>query len=179
MASESKVWTRQGFVDDDPWRVVEIQDELPEGDIIVPLEGFVALSDELRHSVGREADRNTRRIGVLIAPDDDPAEIADMLGDIALVAVDFPKFSDGRAFSHAAMLREQLGYVGEIRAVGDVLIDQIPLMLRVGIDSFAVGNGPTLARLAEGRLTGISLHYQPTALPAQKAAGYSWRRRSA
>lgn len=175
-----KIWTRDGFVDNDPWQIVDPQEELPpEGDVVVPLEGFVALSEEVRRTIGAEAGRNTRRIGVVIAPDDDPAEIADMLDDVALVAVDFPKFSDGRAFSHAAMLRQQLGYSGEIRAIGDVLIDQVPLMLRVGIDSFAVANPFTLKRLVEGRLPGISHHYQPTALPAREAGGYSWRRFSA
>ena len=177
--TDPRIWTRQGFVSDDTWQVVEFQEELPDGDIIVPLEAFVALSDEQRNGVGVSPGRNTRRIGVLIAPDDDPETIADMLGDIALVAVAFPKFSDGRGFSHAAMLRGQLGYTGELRAVGDVLIDQIPLMLRVGIDSFAVSSEPTLKRLEEGRIGGISLHYQPAALPAAETRGYSWRRRSA
>jgi len=177
--TESKVWTEQGFVANDPWQIVEFQDELPEGDVIVPLEAFVALSDEQRHGVGLEPGRNTRRIGVLISPDDEPETIADMLGQIALVAIDFPKFSDGRGFSHAAILREQLGYGGEIRAVGDVLIDQIPLMHRVGFDSFSVKSATTLKRLEEGRPGGISLHYQPTAKDAQAGQGYSWRRRSA
>jgi uncharacterized protein (DUF934 family) len=178
--SETTIWTKAGFVPNDPWQVVDAQDELPaEGDVLVPLEAFVALSDEARHAIGAASGRNTRRIGVVIAPDDEPETIADMLDDIALVAVEFPKFSDGRAFSHAARLREQLGFKGEIRAIGDVLIDQIPLMLRVGIDSFAVSNEVTRKRLADGRLTGLSLHYQPTALAAREAGTYAWRRASA
>ncbi len=179
LTAKARIWTTQGFVDDDPWTIVESQDELPaEGDVVVPLEAFFALSDEAHHGIGTEKGRNTRRIGVLIAPDDDPAEIADRLDEIALITVDFPKFSDGRAFSHAALLRERHGYAGEIRAVGDVLIDQVPLMLRVGITSFAVTNETALKRLEQKHLTGISHHYQPTALPAKASGGYSWRRAS-
>ena len=95
-----------------------------------------------------------------------------------LVAVSFPAFSDGRGFSHASLLRTRLNYQGELRAVGDVLIDQVPLMLRCGIDSFAVTNATALQRLEEGRLPGIDVHYQPTARPAEPGEGYSWRRRS-
>ena len=92
------------------------------------------------------------------------------------MAVAFPAFNDGRAFSHASLLRERLGYKGELRAVGDVLIDQIPLMLRCGIDSFSVTNETALKRLAEGRLPGIPHYYQPTARSAEAGPGYSWRR---
>ncbi|MCQ1856330.1 DUF934 domain-containing protein, partial [Neorhizobium galegae] len=87
-------------------------------------------------------------------------------------------FNDGRAFSHASLLRDRLGYRNELRAVGDVLIDQVPLMLRCGIDSFSVKNATALKRLEEGRLPGIAEHYQPTARHAEKGEGYSWRRRT-
>jgi uncharacterized protein (DUF934 family) len=95
---------------------------------------------------------------------------------VALVAVAFPAFNDGRSFSHASLLRSRLGFAGEIRAVGDVLIDQIPLMLRCGIDSFAVTNATAIKRLSEGRLPGIDNHYQPTAKPSANTNSYSWRR---
>ncbi len=65
--------------------------------------------------------------------------------------------------SHASLLRDRLGYANELRAVGDVLIDQVPLMLRCGFDSFAVSNATALKRLAEKRLPGIDVHYQPAA----------------
>lgn len=58
------------------------------------------------------------------------------------------------------------------------LIDQIPLMLRCGVDSFAVSNATALKRLAESRLPGIDNHYQPTARPSQDVGSYSWRRRA-
>ena len=62
--------------------------------------------------------------------------------------------------------------------LANVLIDQIPLMLRCGIDSFAVTNGTALRRLAENRLPGIDNHYQPTARPSEGVGSYSWRRRA-
>jgi len=57
-----------------------------------------------------------------------------------------------------------------------VLIDQIPLMLRCGIDSFLVRNPTALGRLAKNRLPGIDTYYQPAAVPTRAAGGYSWRR---
>lgn len=113
---------------------------------------------------------------MLILPADNVKALAPYLDKIALVAVSFPAFSDGRAFSHASLLRDRLGYQGEIRAVGDVLIDPIPLMLRCGISSFAVTNPVALKRLEEGRLPGIDNHYQPTARASQDPKSYSWRR---
>jgi uncharacterized protein (DUF934 family) len=77
-------------------------------------------------------------IGVRLAASDDPASIADDLDRFALVAVDFPKFTDGRGYSIARLLRQRYGYRGPLRAVGDVLRDQIFYMLRCGFDSFAL-----------------------------------------
>lgn len=69
-------------------------------------------------------------------------ETADLIGDecrqFALIAIDFPKFSDGRGYSAARLLRERHGFRGELRSVGDVLIDQLFFMQRVGFDAFAL-----------------------------------------
>ena len=78
-----------------------------------------------------------------------------------LIALHFPKFSDGRAYSQARLLRERLGYQGELRATGGVLQDQLPFMLRCGFDSFESdqkGFGEALARAR----TLFSVVYQPT-----------------
>ena len=120
----------------------------------------------------------TDQTAVDLTNTDDPAVLAGKLDAITLIRVAFPAFSDGRAFSHASLLRSRLAFKGEVRAVGDVLIDQIPLMLRCGIDSFAVTNATALKRLAENRLPGIDNHYQPTARPSEDAGSYSWRRRA-
>ncbi|MBB3981442.1 uncharacterized protein (DUF934 family) [Sphingobium fontiphilum] len=72
---------------------------------------------------------------VRIEPGDDARELLPHLGRIALVEVNFPVFGDGRGYSAARILRES-GYDGELRAVGDVLVDQIVAMRRCGFDSF-------------------------------------------
>jgi len=81
------------------------------------------------------------RIGVLLAPSDDPAAIAADLGELSLVAISFPSFTDGRGYSTARLLRERYGYRGELRAVGDVLRDQLHYLARCGFDSFALADG--------------------------------------
>jgi uncharacterized protein (DUF934 family) len=162
----TRIWNEAGFVSDDPW-VIETEEtkaghnEKP----ILPLEAFL-----------EQAAAGDTNLGVLILPADNVKDLTPHLDKIALVAVSFPAFSDGRAFSHASILRERLGYQGELRAVGDVLIDPIPLMLRCGINSFSVTNPVALKRLEEGRLPGINNHYQPTARPSENPHSYSWRR---
>ena len=162
----TKIWNESGFVTDDPW-IIETDDVQAGSNekAILGLDAFLARTDETG-------------LGVLINPADDVRKLDGHQGRIALVAVSFPAFSDGRAFSHASLLRSRLGFTGEVRAVGDVLIDQIPLMLRCGIDSFAVSNATALKRLAENRLPGIDNHYQPTARASQDVGSYSWRRRA-
>lgn len=78
------------------------------------------------------------RLGVLLSPSDDPAAIAGDLGRLALVAVDFPSFTDGRGYSIGRLLRDRYHYQGELRAVGDVLRDQLFLLARVGFDTFVL-----------------------------------------
>lgn len=76
--------------------------------------------------------------GVLLQPAEDPADLADDLAQLGAIAILFPKFADGRGYSIARLLRERYGYTGELRAVGDVLQDQMFYMQRVGFDAFAV-----------------------------------------
>jgi len=77
-------------------------------------------------------------VGIVLMPTDDPLALAGRLDGLAVIAVEFAKFSDGRGYSIATLLRSRLGFKGEIRAVGDVLIDQLFAMARCGIDSFAL-----------------------------------------
>lgn len=166
----TRIWKQTGFAGQDPW-IIETE-ELKAGEgqkVLLPLDDFFKAADE----------SNAGDLGVVIAPADDVTKLAPYLDRIALVAVKFPAYNDGRGFSHASLLRDRLNYQGEVRAVGDVLIDQIPLMLRTGFDSFAVTNAVALARLEEGRLPGIDNHYQPAARGDVPVEGYSWRRRSA
>ncbi|MEN8858787.1 DUF934 domain-containing protein [Qipengyuania flava] len=72
---------------------------------------------------------------VRIEPGDDARELLPHLGRLSLVEVNFPAFGDGRGYSSARILREA-GYEGELRAVGDVLVDQLAYMRRCGFDAF-------------------------------------------
>jgi phosphoadenosine phosphosulfate reductase len=103
-------------------------------------------------------------IGLLVAPGEDVATVADDLARFASIAVSFPAFTDGRGYSTARLLSERFGYAGEIRAIGDVLADQIPLMRRCGFNAFVVMHEPTRKALAEGRLAEVGLFYQPVGL---------------
>jgi uncharacterized protein (DUF934 family) len=76
--------------------------------------------------------------GVWLSPTDEPAQAVPLFGLAGLIAVQFPAFGDGRGFSTAALLRSRHGWRGELRAIGDVLRDQLFFMKRVGFDSFAL-----------------------------------------
>jgi len=165
----TKIWRETGFVENDPW-IVET-DDVKATEEQKPLLGLDAM-------IAHAEESNDVGLGVLIRPADDVSRLEPYLYRLEIVAVAFPAFNDGRAFSHASLLRQRLGYTNELRAVGDVLIDQIPLMLRCGIDSFSVTNETALKRLEENRLPGIPHHYQPTARRAEAGPRYSWRRQS-
>ena len=128
----------------------------------------------------REALRRARdAVGVEIAAGKDALEHLAEAADRPLVALRFDKFGDGRAFSYAILLRERHGFAGELRAIGDVLLDEIPLMLRCGFTSFEVVNAPTLRALQEGRLPKFPLAYQPSLGLGEKPAGARpWLRRA-
>ncbi|CAN1533754.1 Uncharacterised conserved protein UCP030820 [Caulobacteraceae bacterium] len=86
----------------------------------------------------RDAANANAPVGIVLMPTDDPLALAGRLDGLAAIAVEFAKFSDGRGYSIATLLRSRMGFKGEIRAVGDVLIDQLFAMARCGIDSFAL-----------------------------------------
>ena len=98
---------------------------------------------------------------VRIEAGEDARVLLPHLDRIALVEVSFPKFRDGRGYSTARILREA-GYTGELRAQGDVLVDQIPFMRRCGFDSFAPEAEVDEAVL-EAALARYQHHYQPAA----------------
>jgi uncharacterized protein (DUF934 family) len=103
---------------------------VPEGRIIVPLAVWLAQRAAL-------AARAPEALGVWIAPHERPEALAGALAAFAVVAVDFPKFSDGRGYSIAYNLRRRLGWTGELRAIGDVLRDNLFAMQRCGFNAFA------------------------------------------
>jgi uncharacterized protein (DUF934 family) len=124
----------------DAWKTLELAEgetpesvALPAGDIIFPLAVWQVRKTEIISC--------HKRIGLLLAPDDKVEDIAADLDYFVVIAVHFPRFVDGRGYSTAALLRQRHGYQGELRAVGDVLHDQLFFMKRVGFDSFALKDG--------------------------------------
>ena len=115
-------------------------------------------------------------VGVELQPGDELDKIVPYLDQLTMIVLVFPAFGDGRGFSKAQLLRSRHHYPGAIRATGEVLIDQIPLMLRTGINEFEVTDETALARLGEGQIGGIAFHYQPAAKTTKAEGGYSWRR---
>jgi uncharacterized protein (DUF934 family) len=116
-------------VEDDPW--VHLADDAapPEGgDVIVSLKRWQAERDTL--------SRRNGGIGVRLAGSDSPEAIKDDLARLQVVALEFSQFKDGRSYSLARLLRERYGFKGQIRAVGDVLHDQLFFMRRCGVDAF-------------------------------------------
>ncbi len=107
-------------------------DALPAGKIIVP---FALWKD---HKDAIAASRAKDDLGVWLAPDDEPADLVADFGRLSVIAVDFPVFRDGRGFSIGRLLRERYDWTGELRAIGDVLRDQVAFHARCGFDAFAV-----------------------------------------
>jgi uncharacterized protein (DUF934 family) len=132
--------------------------------LLVPLADLLADPDRFLAHEGP--------LGVEVLSGESVSVLEPYLWKLSLVALVFPAFSDGRSYSAARLLRERLHYQGELRAIGDVLADQIPLMRRCGITSFAVTHEPTRAALQAGRLAEMKHFYQPIATaPGEAPAG--------
>jgi uncharacterized protein (DUF934 family) len=98
-------------------------------------------------------------VGVKLGVGDTLDPVADDVQRLSLIALPFPKFSDGRSYSTARRLREA-GYAGELRATGDVLLDQVPLMLRAGFDALEITHAATVAALHRGEVPAVPQIYQ-------------------
>jgi len=139
----------------DPWRVVGLEPDTPalfadNEDVIVPLAAWKSDLQSLSQRSGRT--------GVWLGPADDPAELAALRLPV-LIAVHFPVFSDGRGYSTARLLRERHGFRGELRAIGDILRDQLYELARVGFDAFALRDDQN-AQAALGAFADFSEDYQ-------------------
>lgn len=98
-------------------------------------------------------------VGLTLANTAEVEELAKDLPRVALVALQFPKWTDGRAYSQARVLRARLRYAGEVRAMGDVVVDMLPLLQRTGFDAVQLRDGQSEAS-ARRALTIVSEHYQ-------------------
>ncbi len=141
----------------DNWSVLRLTEDQSAEQVIVP-PGLVLVP--LAVWLAQRATLITRHdLGVWIGSAERAETIKDELHLFQLIAVDFPKFSDGRGYSIAYTLRSKLGYQGELRAIGDVLRDQLFYMQRVGFNSFAPRPDRSIGDALKG-LTDFSNSYQ-------------------
>jgi len=146
---------KAGQIIEDNYLRVPDEEPIPDGvPVIVPGKRFLADAAELSQ---RDAP-----VGVIWPNDRRVAELEPWLNRLALVALNFPKFRDGRAYSQARLLRERFGFTGELRATGEVLRDQFQFLLRAGFDSFEVKK-PADALVFAKAAARYSVFYQPSA----------------
>jgi uncharacterized protein (DUF934 family) len=117
----------------DDWKVLDkdtaLDSVLEDGKFIVPLQYWLANNEAL----------NARGdIGVWLDSDEDTDSIEDHCNHLPVIAINFPNFADGRGYSYARLLRDKYGYTGELRAIGDVLKDQLFFLKRCGFDAYAI-----------------------------------------
>ena len=130
-------------------------------DAALPGDGAVLISAARFLADAEELSRRSGKTGVIWPNNRDVDDLVPYLDRLALVALTFPSFRDGRAYSQARLLRERHGFRGELRATGQVLRDQFVFMLRAGFDAFEVSKPADAAAfgIAAGRYT---VFYQPT-----------------
>jgi uncharacterized protein (DUF934 family) len=163
--TDAPIWT-DGRFEADTWARLDAEsDALSQGEaLLVSLASFLTDTDRFLGHNGP--------LGVEVQAGEDVGALEPYLWKLSLIALAFPSFSDGRSYSAARLLRERMRFQGELRAVGDVLSDQIPLMRRCGITSFAVRHEPTRAALEAGRLAEVRRFYQPiSGAPGEAPAG--------
>ena len=143
---------------DDNWQILRLAENqtpdsqsLPETPSLLPLAVWLARKEQILSS-GIPA-------GVWLESNEGPELLADDLDRLPVIGINFPKFTDGRGYSTARLLRERYRYQGEIRAIGDVLQDQLFFMKRCGIDAFAVREDKDI-EAALSALRGFSETYQ-------------------
>jgi uncharacterized protein (DUF934 family) len=150
-----------GKIVEDRYQRIDDEAPIPDGvAVIVSAKRFLAEAQTL---VGRSAP-----LGVLWPNDKRVVELKPWLERLTLVALQFPKFRDGRAYSQARLLREQYGYRATLRATGDVLRDQFQFLVRAGFDSFEVKKPADATAFAKS-VARYSVVYQPGADGSQWA----------
>ena len=128
-------------LEDDRFTTVADDEAPPPGDAIVSFARFQAEGDALL--------AQGRAVGVRVAADESVDDLAYDLPRISVVALEFPKYRDGRAYTGARLLRERYHFDGEVRAVGDVLREQAVFMVRCGFDGFEPADGSSPQQWAD------------------------------
>ncbi len=138
----------------DTWRRLGIEEAIPQ-------DGHVMLTVDQWQS-HRVAYQNANGpLGLFIPPDVLLAKLDIDFSRFSLIALEFPKYVDGRAYSMARQLRDDYKFTGELRATGDVLFDQLQLMMRCGFDSFEINDASTIKLLEAAHRAPLTHFYQP------------------
>ncbi|CTQ61950.1 DUF934 domain-containing protein [Roseibium album] len=159
------------FVEENWIRVDAETGSAIEGDALVPQTLFLEAANDYLARNGKTA--------VLVEAGDNVELLQLYLDNLAYVAVDFPSFADGRGFSAARVLREQIGFQGDIRAAGKYILDQVPLARRCGVSSFEITKPEVLKALKAGEWPEVTKYLQPVGTVDEIPFGTRpWARRS-
>lgn len=166
----SEIWKDGAFADDD-WIMVADGDDVPaDSPALVSLGRWRSEREQL--------GRRNAPVGLALEPDSEWQDIAADLPRFPVIAIAFPKYADGRGFSIARLLRDRDGYDGEIRAVGDYFVDQMPYMRRVGFDAFVISDPHVRKALEHGVWPEVRNYLQPVDDRREVPAGTRpWARR--
>ncbi len=145
------------ILEQDPWVFINSETELVEFSahqkLILPFSLWQKCQPD---AVLRGEQQSTQ--GFWLAPDEEEEPVKQWLAVVPLIALQFPSFRDGRAYTQAYVLRTRLCWAGELRAVGDVLRDQLSHMRQCGFTSFAIRTDKSVTDALKG-LSGISVLY--------------------
>lgn len=147
---------KDGAIIENTWTLIakpegDVTTERPTGNVIVPLSVWLAQKNQLQ-------TRND--VGVWLDSDETAEQIGEDAKNLPLIAVNFPIFMDGRAFSTARLLRERFGFTGELRAIGNLIRDQLCYLRRCGVNAFAFANPDTNLEAALKSLDDFNEYYQ-------------------
>jgi len=143
---------------DDTWTTLSLEETIIPGDIIIPFERWKSEQTSLTSHEGK--------LGVLISSDTNIDEVIQAMDNFALVALNFPKYTDGTCFSYGFLLRERHNFAGELRAVGDVFQDQFSYLERCGFDAIQLEDEAAL-EAGKQSFEEISVTYQSSADKAE------------
>lgn len=153
---------RNGRFEDDEWRRISPEDEIAgDAPLLFERADFLARREAV---LARNAP-----VGLKLAAGEDLSGLEADLPRFSLIVLDVSKYSDGRLYSVARLLRERWRWSGELRASGDILRDQIAFLFRSGVESFEIAHEGTIAALREGAIAVVRRHYQTASREAEEA----------
>ncbi|MEN9705786.1 MAG: hypothetical protein RLZZ393_1665 [Pseudomonadota bacterium] len=161
---------KNGALLDSAWTNGTVEQLAAGAQVVLPL------ADYLAFRAGSPAAEALARAAVQLQPADDVLQLAPLAASLPLVVVVFPEFKEGRGYTQARLLRDRLGFKGELRAIGQIRADLVNHLARCGFDAFELADGEN-ADVALAELKRFSVAYQPDAAGAGAAGAGPLRRR--